>query len=78
VDEVVDGLYDLGSITSYTDHAIIKSEASQRFFVCSRHSLATVFNRATFHNRLDCHPSRIFGGIMAFDQVFFYFLFLLH
>jgi len=81
---VVDALYNLGSIKSYTDHAIIQFEASRRFVYKSATPWQLFSIGATLRYRLDCHSSRILeggegGGV---DQVFLlllisYFLFLL-
>jgi len=73
------GLHDLGSIKSYTDHAIINFEASRRFAYKSATPWQLFSIGATLHNRLDCHSSRVLEG--GVDQVFSstsYFLFLLY
>ena len=68
------GLYNLGSIKPYTDHAIINFEASRRFVYKSATPWQLFSIDATLHDRLDCHSSRILegggGGFGAFDQVF--------
>ncbi len=62
VNEVVDTLYNLGSIKSYTDHAIINFEASRRFVYKSATPWQLFSIDATLHDRLDCHSSRILEG----------------
>jgi len=73
---VVDALYNLGSIKSYTDHAIIQIETSRRFIYKSATPWQLFSIAAMLHNRLDCHSSRVLegGGLIKF---FFYFLFLI-
>jgi len=75
------GLYNLGSIKPYTDHAIINFEASRRFVYKSATPWQLFSIDATLHDRLDCHSSRILegggGGLVLLIKSFFYFLFLI-
>ena len=79
VNEVVDTLYNLGSTTSYTDHAIIHFEASRCFVYKSATPWQLFSIGATLRYRLDCHSSRILEGVRGGGLIkfFFYFLFLI-